>query len=428
MTTFHPGAALLLIGLVACREAADEASGRPGPSSPGDMEMLVAIDALTALGYAGDVETDGDERTGVLFHDPDRSSSGYGLYTVTEFSRADIIDGSGQLIHSWSHPEPQGGAPPSLRWSRSILLDNGDLLVVGTDEIDSERSDGPARTADDARYLMRLNWDGNLIWKHPMRAHHDVEITPSGNILTLTYVRRDVPNIHPNVPIRVDRLTMLDQDGMPIQSRSVLPAVLKHPEIFPITAKTPDTLGGEEWVDLFHANSCEWMQHEALEGVDPIYASDNVLVCFRHQHRIAIFNWTRKEVVWSWGKGLVWGPHDAQVMEDGNILLFDNGLGKGRSRVLLLDPLEKEIVWQWHADPPGDFYTESRGSVQRLPNGNFLLTESDNGRVIEITVGGEIVWEFLCPYSPRPGHRAGIARMHRHEPALIERLLAEHQR
>jgi hypothetical protein len=41
------------------------------------------------------------------------------------------------------------------------------------------------------------------------------------------------------------------------------------------------------------------------------------------------------------------------------------------------------------------------GAVQRLPNGNTLVTESEGGRVIEVTRDGEIVWEFHTP------HRAG---------------------
>ncbi|HSN89535.1 MAG TPA: hypothetical protein VL025_22425, partial [Thermoanaerobaculia bacterium] len=36
-----------------------------------------------------------------------------------------------------------------------------------------------------------------------------------------------------------------------------------------------------------------------------------------------------------------------------------------------------------------------------LPNGNTLLTESENGRAIEVTPEGRIVWELYNP------HRAG---------------------
>ena len=37
-------------------------------------------------------------------------------------------------------------------------------------------------------------------------------------------------------------------------------------------------------------------------------------------------------------------------------------------------------------------------SVQsRLTNGNTLITESDGGRLFEVTPEGEIVWEFINP-------------------------------
>jgi hypothetical protein len=39
--------------------------------------------------------------------------------------------------------------------------------------------------------------------------------------------------------------------------------------------------------------------------------------------------------------------------------------------------------------------------VAVLPNGNVLVTESDNGRAFELSGDGEIVWEFYNP------HRAG---------------------
>jgi hypothetical protein len=32
-----------------------------------------------------------------------------------------------------------------------------------------------------------------------------------------------------------------------------------------------------------------------------------------------------------------------------------------------------------------------------LPNGNVLITESDGGRLFEVTRAGEIVWNFVNP-------------------------------
>jgi hypothetical protein len=40
-------------------------------------------------------------------------------------------------------------------------------------------------------------------------------------------------------------------------------------------------------------------------------------------------------------------------------------------------------------------------SAQRLPNGNTLITEGNGGRIIEVTAGHEIVWEYISPYRHR---------------------------
>jgi hypothetical protein len=128
-------------------------------------------------------------------------------------------------------------------------------------------------------------------------------------------------------------------------------------------------------------------------------------------------------VVWSWGRGQISGPHDAQVLENGHILLFDNGLSRGWSRAIEIDPLTGQIVWEYHGRPPESFFTVGRGSAQRLPNGNTLLAESDRGRALETTAGGQIVWEFICPYRSNQGERAAIVRMIWYSRDLIQPLL-----
>ena len=56
------------------------------------------------------------------------------------------------------------------------MLSNGDLLAIGI-----EMSLKPGRRQlgsipDDARYVMRLNWEGQVLWKQKLRAHHDIEV------------------------------------------------------------------------------------------------------------------------------------------------------------------------------------------------------------------------------------------------------------
>jgi hypothetical protein len=181
--------------------------------------------------------------------------------------------------------------------------------------------------------------------------------------------------------------------------------------VFPLQEIAPSGPGKNAWIDLFHSNSIEWMKEEALFGTHPLYAPNHVLVSFRNQDRVAIFDMEAGRAIWAWGQGEIHGPHDAQLLPGGTILLFDNGLGLKWSRALEVDPRTNAIVWEWHADPPESFFTRSRGSAQRLPNGNTLLAESRAGRAIEVGPDGDVVWEWLCPYLTPEGERYTIVRM-----------------
>jgi len=173
-------------------------------------------------------------------------------------------------------------------------------------------------------------------------------------------------------------------------------------------------------------------------------------------------NWKKGDIVWKIGPnyqapydqesklGQIIGQHHAHMIPwslpgGGNMLLFDNGGGAGwgplfeglpllytpdsplndpsrgainntlrnYSRVIEFNPRTLEIVWQYSqpnptADLNGDgnywgnerfFYSFFISSAQRLPNRNTMITEGATGRVFEVTKDGEVVWEFISPFS-----------------------------
>ncbi|MBN2448347.1 MAG: aryl-sulfate sulfotransferase [Phycisphaerae bacterium] len=377
------------------------------------------IEKLRGIGYLGGTEIEDDGKEGLTVNDVQRSCPGYNLYTVWQLSRAELIDENAEVVRTWQYPR-------GSIWEHCELLPNGDLVIVGADRRDDDRNGVVIPIADNKRYIMRQDWDGNIIWKQSFNSHHDIELTPDGNLVALTFIRRLVPQIHPTVPTRDDQITLLRPDGTFIRSLSMINAISSNPSAFPMQPVKPSTLGGAPWMDLFHSNAIEWMHHANLFDKSPLYASDNILVCFRHQNRIAIFSWTGQAVVWSWGADELMGPHDAQVLENGHITVFDNGLGRGYSRAVELDPLTGKVVWEYKADPPSSFYTASKGSMQRLPNGNTLLAESDRGRAFEITPEGECVWEFISPHRINEHERAAIVRMKRYPHSYIDTILEDH--
>ena len=62
-------------------------------------------------------------------------------------------------------------------------------------------------------------------------------------------------------------------------------------------------------------------------------------------------------------------------------------------------PQSLQIVWEY-SPANGDRlpYSFRLGSAQRLPNGNTLITDSKNSRIIEVTGAGEIVWSYRVDY------------------------------
>ena len=58
-------------------------------------------------------------------------------------------------------------------------------------------------------------------------------------------------------------------------------------------------------------------------------------------------------------------------------------------------------VWEQTEQTAPPFFSGTMGAAHRMPNGNTLIIESDNGRVFEVTAEHETVWEFHNP------HRAG---------------------
>jgi len=137
---------------------------------------------------------------------------------------------------------------------------------------------------------------------------------------------------------------------------------------------------------------------------------------------------------WKWGCGVVSHQHDAKMLPNGHLLMFDNGVhkpsGADFSRVVEVDREKNEIVWSYQDNPPFHLYSIMGGSADRLANGNTLISHCSVGRLFEVTPGKEIVWEYVSPFyvqNPRLGGSMNLVfKAHRHlldDPALRDRNL-----
>jgi hypothetical protein len=341
---------------------------------------------LAALGYADVAENDApDLPVGVLERDEARMQPGLTFFTNALGCSASLVTSAGEEVRRWS-------LEPCDRWGNGTLLADGSVLAI-------HRNPAAVKSADplrEARELVKLDWDGRLLWRRRLPAHHDVDLRPDGRIATLLYDFRVIPEIDPAVPVRDDAIGVLSGEGEILEQRSITELLLRA-EGYPMRMRKPHRFEKLLHIDLVHANSIEWMHQPHLEARSDLYAASNVLVCLRNQDAVIAVDWSAKRVVWWWGHGILSGPHDATVLPDGHILVFDNGLNRGWSRAIEMDPLTGEVVWEYHAPEPKDLFTVQRGAAQRLANGNTLLTDSNAGVALEVTRAGESVWRFRNP-------------------------------
>ena len=58
--------------------------------------------------------------------------------------------------------------------------------------------------------ILKLDRSSNLLWASPVRAHHDLEVAPTGDIYVLSAEANVVPRVHPRQPILEDFVSVLD--------------------------------------------------------------------------------------------------------------------------------------------------------------------------------------------------------------------------
>ena len=350
-----------------------------GAEGPLTSEQEEELADLMALGYATGVRTAEGQSAGVTLHDPELAFDGLNLIVSGHATEATLMDMRGNGLHRWSlgfdRAFPEITRAQSFKgtqyWRRAHLFDNGDLLAIF-----------------DNNGLIKIDRRSRLLWAYPERVHHDLEVTPDGTIYTLTGEIKFLPRITEVHPVIEEFIVALDADGRPLHEVSLLEA-FETSSYASFLDKMP--IKG----DIFHTNTLEIFDG-SHEHRSPIFKRGNALISMRSFDVIAIVDLDLGEVVWALA-GRWLRQHQPTMLASGNMLLFDNAGDGNRSRILEFDPLSQELVWTYEGNAENPFFSRMMGSSQRLPNGNTLVSETDNGRAFETTPDGTIVWEYRNP-------------------------------
>ena len=314
--------------------------------------------------------------------------------------------------------------------------------------------------------VLRLDRASNLLWSAPVAAHHDLHVAEDGRAHVLTERPRalfvdgepwtildnEITELSPTGRVerswslydilRTDRAlaggieaavaakrARFPRSGWPTTSSSatavrqarVLLSTGRHAGGHRDALRLLRQLPGSP-CDVLHTNTVERLGRHPCG----LWQEGQWLISLRELDMIAVIDVDAHQVVWSWGHGELSGQHQPSALPGGTILVFDNGVAEGRSRLLEVDPRTDAVVWHYTATPPESFFSAVAGGCERLPNGNVLATQARGGRAFEVTRDGRILWEWVAP--PVDGgarrSRASIYRLSLVSPAVVGEILA----
>lgn len=329
-----------------------------------------------------------------LTHSAEGAFEGYTFFCPVRGHSASVVDMRGRIVHQWHHDE-------GIQHIK--LLENGHLLIQTAP---SKESGELHDIGGSAGAMIELDIEGNTVWEHrDLTQHHDYVRLANGNTVYLAWERMP-PAVservqgghhHEDDPEHMwgDVVREVDSDGNLVKEwRSWEHLDFDLDVICPLESH-------KEWT---HANSIE------------VLPNGDWLISFRLTSTVVIVDYDTGAIKWRWGPRSEFpdhpkkfGPpelshqHHAQMLENGNILVFDNGChrlrGPSWSRVVEMDPERFEFRWTYAGKTILEFFSFMVSGAQRLPNGNTLITEGATGRILEVTESHQPVWEYISPWN-----------------------------
>jgi hypothetical protein len=348
---------------------------------PGEpQEAAAKLAALPYLqGYSSAPKT-----ANVTLHVEGATQPGLNFVVSADEPKAFLMDMQGKVLHTWRKdfqavwPTKEAGSRHrnvyQTFWRRAFLQENGDVLAIFMDY-----------------GLIRIDKDSKLLWAYQGRCHHDLFVeSGTGNIYVLNRraEKRDDLRLESwtgDGPVLEDLVTVLSPGGKELRTVSLIDCLLN-------SAYAPLLEHIKERFDVLHANGIR----PVLADKHPVFRKGELLISMREIHSIAAVDLEQKKVTWA-ATGLWKYQHEPRLLPNGNVLVYDNRGNGGHSQAIEFDPVTRRVAWRYRGEPAEAFSSRQAGAIQRLANGNTLITESENGRAFEVTPAGEIVWDYFNP-------------------------------
>ncbi len=381
------------------------------------------------------------------------ASPGYTLMSPMHSTYTYLLNNAGQYVHKWKSTGEPGRS--------SYLLENGHLIRAS-----SVTSGGPSTGGGEGGRIEEYDWDGNLVWafdyvSSSYLAHHDFKVLPNGNVLVLAAEKKlyaeviaagfNPANLDASISTQGYMLPDYLVEVQPIKpyggtivwewhiwdhliqdfsaAKNGYGVVASHPELIDVNGT-----GGKIPQFWNHVNGIDYQAE--LDQVIISVRGNSELVVIDHgttstqaaSHSGGRYN-KGGDLLYRWGNPqqydaggaanrMLFQQHHTHWIEAGspgagNILIFNNGIGRGYSSVdEIVPPVDAAgryslasgaafgpatLRWTYTGTPTSSFYSDEISGAQRLPNGNTLICEGVRGNLFEVTPAGQTVWRYVCP-------------------------------
>ena len=327
----------------------------------------------------------GASRQTVTIHDPARMNDGYyvfvGWSSTDELYEAWLYDSVGNLEHVWridySAFDPDGPSNGADNPHAFELFNDGSI-VVGFDKGD---------------VMARLDACGEPMWLKEGIYHHSLSRAEDGSLWVwrgdgTAYGHFNyIENFDAESGRKIRELGLIEDIIMHQPAVSVVFGV-RQDYPFQRFSRDPED---QDATDLFHPNDVESLPSN-IARMFPLFEAGDLLISLRTLNLVAVIDPRDGRLKW-YSHGPWIGQHDPDFTADGKISVYDNNTGRGRSEIVKIDPLTREISNDLSGGEV-EFSSEFMGKHQYLPNGNVLIVVPGEGRILEVTADGELVMEF----------------------------------
>jgi len=309
-------------------------------------------------------------------------------------TRITVMDRSGTVVHSWEPswtgiwPEGEGIFPEGRRPVEGMYIHGLDILPSGDIVANFEHLS-----------TFRLNVCGEVKWKLDNLGHHSVYFASDQTLWVASekYIEKD-PTGYPNhnAPLRSWILQNLDLDGNVLREIDVIDIFVRSDLMGLLYNST--LINGSPLVsgDTLHLNDIESFPASLRSTV---FNAGDLLISLRNINAVFVIDPESLQIKFRSIGGFV-RQHDPDFGPNDRITVFDNKSYPSKSsdlyssRIVEIDATNGSTVSVLDGDGADPFYTEIMGTHQRLPNGNYLVTSSGEGRVMEFTSQGDLAWRF----------------------------------